>query len=137
MSYLVDTSAWHRVANPAVSARWKALVVSDEIWICDQVALEVLYSARSSADYLRTDLNLGGFHYAPIDQLTYVRAREVQHKLALVGALHHRSVNIADLVIAAVAELNGLTVLHYNEDFDRISAATNQPTEWIVARDSI
>jgi predicted nucleic acid-binding protein len=37
-----------------------------------------------------------------------------------------------DLVIAAAAEAAGLSVLHYDNDYDRIAAMTNQPTEWIA-----
>ena len=34
--------------------------------------------------------------------------------------------------IAAAAEEHGLTVLHYDTDFDLISRVTAQPCEWIV-----
>ena len=42
-----------------------------------------------------------------------------------------------DLLIAAAAESQGLTVLHYDADFDRIAAVTGQPCEWIAAAGSI
>ena len=42
-----------------------------------------------------------------------------------------------DLLIAAVAERAGLSVLYYDEDFDRIAAVTGQPTEWVVPRGSL
>ena len=32
----------------------------------------------------------------------------------------------------AAAEAAGLSVLHYDDDYDRITAVTNQPTEWIA-----
>jgi predicted nucleic acid-binding protein len=38
----------------------------------------------------------------------------------------------ADLTVAAVAEIEGLTVLHHDGDFDLIAAITGQPVEWIV-----
>ncbi len=52
-------------------------------------------------------------------------------------ALHHRSVGVNDLLIAAAAEAAGATVWHYDEDYDRIGAITGQPTEWIVERGSV
>ena len=61
----------------------------------------------------------------------------MQRSLSEIGGLHHRSVNIADLLIAAAAELSGSVVWHYDEDFDRISAVTHQPTEWIAPRGSL
>ena len=42
-----------------------------------------------------------------------------------------------DLVIAAAAEAAGLSVLHYDSDYDRIAAVTNQPTEWIAPLGSL
>ena len=44
---------------------------------------------------------------------------------------------IQDLMIAAAAEAHGLTVLHYDADFDRIAKVTRQPTEWVVPRGSV
>ena len=43
---------------------------------------------------------------------------------------------LPDLVIAAVAELHGLTVMRYDADYDRIAEVTGQPAEWIVPRGS-
>ena len=37
-----------------------------------------------------------------------------------------------DLVIAAVAERAGATLIHYDADFDRIAEVTGQPVEWVV-----
>ena len=46
----------------------------------------------------------------------------------------HRAPSIPDLVIAATAELAGLTVLHFDKDFDLIAALTGQPVEPLVVR---
>lgn len=137
MTYLVDTSAWHRVTTPSVIARWTELVRDDQVAICDQVALEILYRARNAVDYDRTARNLTGFTSASIDATTCRRARELQQLLAHVGGLHHRSVTIADLIIAACAEQASYSVLHYDEDYDRIAAVTGQPTEWIAPQGSL
>ncbi len=37
--------------------------------------------------------------------------------------------SIPDLIIAATAELAGLTVLHFDKDFDVIAELTGQPVE--------
>lgn len=63
------------------------------------------------------------------------RAREIQ--AALVERGQHRGVGIPDLFIAATAEIEGLTVWHYDADFDLISEVTGQPREWIVRQGSI
>ena len=36
--------------------------------------------------------------------------------------------------IAAVGERNGVGLVHYDADYDRIAAITGQPTRWIVPR---
>ncbi|BBX95909.1 hypothetical protein MLAC_12030 [Mycobacterium lacus] len=99
--------------------------------------LEVLYSARSATDYDALADELDGLARIPIDAETFARAYQVQRELAHVGGLRHRSVKIADLIIAAAAELSGTVEWHYDEDFDRIAAITGQRTEWIVPRGTV
>ena len=134
--WCVDTSAWHHSSKPLVLSAWKRALGADEVGICDQVRLEILYSARSHADYSALAKELGGLRSIPMGAEVFSRALEVQHALAGQGGLHHRSVKIADLLIAAAAELSGSVVWHYDADFDRIADITHQPTEWIAARGS-
>jgi hypothetical protein len=44
-------------------------------------------------------------------------------------ALSRRAPSIPDLIIAAAAELAGLTVLHLGKDFELIAQITGQPME--------
>jgi len=44
---------------------------------------------------------------------------------------------IPDLIIAATAEAAGLTLLHCDQDFDRIAEVTRQPVEWVVQRGTV
>jgi predicted nucleic acid-binding protein len=39
---------------------------------------------------------------------------------------------IPDLPIAAVAQAAGLTVMHYDHDYDLIAEITGSETEWVV-----
>lgn len=55
------------------------------------------------------------------------RAVEVQILLADRG--QHRGPSIPDLILAATAELAGLTILHVDKDVDLITAITGQPTQ--------
>jgi len=50
--------------------------------------------------------------------------------------LHHR-VAVPDLIIAAVAELSGAAVWHYDRDFDRIAAITGQEVVWVAQPGSL
>ena len=135
--YLVDTSAWHRSNHRTIAAEWRARLNLDRLAVCPQVRLEVLYSAINASGYERIAEALDGLRQISTDEATFERALEVQRTLAHLAGLHHRSVKIADLLIAASAELAGATVWHYDEDFDRVAAATGQPTQWIAPRGSL
>jgi predicted nucleic acid-binding protein len=52
---------------------------------------------------------------------------KIQQLLADRGL--HRAPSIPDLLIAATAELTGLTVLHLDKDFELIASWSGQPTE--------
>ncbi|MGI8984424.1 MAG: PIN domain nuclease [Acidimicrobiales bacterium] len=134
---LADTSAWHRASHPAVVQRWLQAMAADRLGVCDPVRLELLYSTRSAAEYAAREADLDSLRQVDAGAPVFRRALEVQRRLGERAALHHRSVKIPDLLIAAAAELGDATVWHYDEDFDRIAAITGQPTEWIAARGTL
>ncbi len=133
----VDTSAWHHSTNRDVAAAWRRHLEADELGLCDQVRLEILWSARSLEDYEALRQELGALRSIATDAATFRRALEVQRLLARAGGLHHRSVKIADLLIAAAAETADAVVWHYDADFDRIAEITAQPVVWIARRGSL
>ena len=135
--YSIDTSAWHHSTNPGVAARWHEFLETDALGVCDQVRLEILWSARSARDYDSVAQELGALHAIPTDEATFRRALFVQRELAGVGGLHHRSVKIADLVIAAASEAAGAVLLHYDVDYERIAMISGQPVEWIAPKGSL
>jgi predicted nucleic acid-binding protein len=63
------------------------------------------------------------------------RAREVQ--LELIRRGRHRAVGIPDLLVAAVAEIERLTVLRYDADFELVASITGQPVGWLLPRGTI
>ena len=69
-----------------------------------------------------------------LTEAIFNRAIDVQELLA--GRGRHR-LPIPDLIIAAAAETTGMTVLHYDADFDTIAAVTRQDVEWVVPRGSL
>ena len=134
--YLADKSALARMPNASVCERLEPLILAGEIFTCSIVDLEVFYSARTHADLveIRTARERA-YPLVPMEQTDFDRAIDVMEALSRRG--HHRAVSIPDLLIAAVAERSGLTVLHYDGDFDLIAAHTKQRTEWIVRRGSV
>ncbi len=94
--------------------------------------LEVGYSARSGAS-LRAASRRPPLATMPVEYQTPAtedRAVEVQLRLADLG--HHRAPSVADLIVAATAELTGLTVLHLDNDFEVIAVITGQPVERVA-----
>ena len=97
----------------------------------------MLHSARNHAEFRTIRGLLAGFpHYAQ-DQAQWTRAVDVYEELAQVAPQHHRSVKHQDLLIAACAEAHGLTLVHYDVDFDAIAGVTGQPTRWLAPRGSL
>ncbi|MBI4730411.1 MAG: PIN domain nuclease [Acidobacteria bacterium] len=135
--YLADTSAWHRSGHAEVAAAWAQRLGDDTLATCAQVRLEILYSARNVEAYEELAAELQALHHLPCGAEQFDRALDVQHELAQRGGLHHRSVKIADLIIAASAEAGETVLWHYDEDFDRVAAVTGQPAEWIAPRGSL
>ncbi|WP_455351064.1 PIN domain-containing protein [Streptomyces sp. SYSU K217416] len=133
--YLVDKSAWARAGHPLVRAALWPLVEGGLVATCSVIDLEILYSARNAHDYARGRSVRRGFEWLPLTDEIGSRAIEIQSLLAEKG--HHRSASVADLLIAATAERHGVTVLHYDADFDTIAAVTGQLTEWVVARGEV
>lgn len=133
--YLADTSALARLDRPEVAERLGPLVVEGHVAVCGTAMLEILFSAASKEAYADTAEMLGALPRAPIDDGVIDRALEVQAMLA--RSSQHRGVSLPDLLLAAAAELAGLTVLHYDADFDRLNELTGQPAEWVVPRGTV
>ena len=133
-SYLADKSALARMTDAAVAERLAPLILGGQVATCAVIDLKVLYSARSQGDYEEILAERGALPTLPLTQTIASRALHVQHLLARRG--QHR-VPVPDLLIAATAEVNGVAVIHYDADYDRIAHVTGQPAEWVVPRGSI
>jgi predicted nucleic acid-binding protein len=128
--YLLDTSVIARLHKPPVAERLAALGGAD-LRICVPVLLEIGVGARNAEHHreLLDDLRTA-YPLLTASPWAQERAAEVQELLAASGA--HRSARLGDLLVAATAEQAGLTVLHYDGDFEQVTRATGQPTEWVV-----
>ena len=66
----------------------------------------------------------------PVEYMTpAIEDRALEVQLLLAGKGQHRAPSIPDLLLAATAELAGLTVLHLDKDFELIATITGQPCE--------
>lgn len=101
------------------------------------VALELLHTAPTPTLYRQLADSLQGIPWVQMNAEDWRRAREVQALLAEQGNQLHRSVRNADLLIAAAAERAGLTLVHYDKDYDTIQTVTGQSMRWIASRGSL
>jgi predicted nucleic acid-binding protein len=132
---LADTSAWTRAHHPSVRAEWIAALSGGQIATSPMVELELLYTARTAADFDRWAQRLAQLRNVPITRSVTNAARQALRALAHKG--HHRAVTIADLLIAACAQDAALPVLHYDHDFDTLTTALSFDSRWIAPRGSL
>ena len=134
LTHLVDTSVLTRLHRREVVEVVEPLAAAGQIGRASISDLEVGFSARNAAEWDRLMDALEAFEVVEIDAGHFERARQVQRSLADRG---HRGRKVPDLLIAAAAEAEEIVVLHYDGDFDLISDATGQPTEWVVPSGTI
>jgi predicted nucleic acid-binding protein len=131
MIYLTDTSAWEQLRHSEPARQMFAkLNMGCQIAVCTVIVAELLYSTRNSDDFHTQRAMCDTLRVLDIGPDCERRMLDVMQALAMRG--QHRSVGIADMLIAATAELRGATVLHHDPSFERIAEVTGQPHEWIV-----
>jgi predicted nucleic acid-binding protein len=134
LSYLIDTSVVKRLADPTIRQVVQRLTEAGEIARARITDLEVGYSARNEHEWDDLIGALDTFAVVESTAAHHRRALNVQRLLAQRG---QRGRKIPDLLIAAAGEEHGLTVLHYDTNFDIIATATGQPTQWVVPAGTI
>lgn len=134
LTHLLDTSVLTRLGEPTVRKAIEPFVQLGQLARAGISDLEIGFSARNAAEWDRLADAVEAF--APLDTTAehVRRAKQVQRLLA---SKHQRGRKLPDLLVAAAAEASGLTVLHYDNDFDLIAAATGQSCEWVVPAGSV
>lgn len=129
LSHLVDTSVLTRLARPSVRDVVDPMAHAGQLarpGICD---LEIGYAARNADEWDRLIGALDAFEAVETSAAHVARALQLQRLLA---ARSQRGRKLPDLLVAAAAEALNLTVLHYDADFEHISAVTGQAHQWVV-----
>lgn len=133
--YLVDTSVFARLSQPAVAARFAPLAAGRQVALSAPVSFELGFAARNAADYRLMTERLAAWPTVPTTDADQRRALEVQG--ALVERGQHRALSLVDALVAATAESHDLTILHYDRDFELVAEVTGQQHEWIVASGTV
>lgn len=135
-SYLADTSALARLRHQSVAAVLGPLIEAGLVATCGVVEFELSWAARTAAEFdqLRADRD-AGYEWLATHDGDWRRALDVQAVLWRSGQV--RAVGFPDLLVAAVAEREHVTVLHYDADYDLIAHVTGQRMQWIVTRGTV
>lgn len=135
-AFLADTSAYMRLGKSEQVEEWAAKAAAGVVAVCSPIEAEVLFTARGRDDYHRISEHLRtSVGWVPMPDDVWGRVRAVQDQLA--ERSRHRSASVVDLLVAATAEMWGLTVLHYDRDFETIATVTGQPVEWLAKPGSL
>jgi len=133
-TWLIDKSALARLDASPDAEEWVVRIARGRVQVTTPTMLEAGYSAQSGPDWLDR-VQQPPISLMPVTNLTPAaerRAVEVQGLLARRG--HHRGPSVPDLLIAAIAETAGLTILHVDKDFDLIAELTGQRVERLNVR---
>jgi predicted nucleic acid-binding protein len=131
-TWLIDKSALVGLAAVDDAQDWAARIERGLVRISTVTRLEIGFSARSGAE-LRDAPRRPPLSQMPVEYLTpAIEDRSVEVQATLADRGHHRAPSIPDLLIAATAELVGLTVLHIDKDFELIAEVTGQAHQRLV-----
>ncbi len=134
LTHLVDTSVIKRLGHRSVREAVQPLAEAGRVARASISDLEVGYSSRNGREWDRLIGALESLSLVETTSAHVVRAKQVQRHLA---SKSQRGRKVPDLLIAAAAEAEGLVVLHYDRDFDKIAKVTGQRCEWVVPAGSI
>jgi predicted nucleic acid-binding protein len=127
--WLIDTSALTRIAHSPDARVWAERIDRGLVRIATVTRLEIGYAARTGPA-LRAAVTEPPLAAMPIEyQTPTIDERAVAVQILLADRGQHRGPSVPDLIVAATAELAGLTVLHLDRDFDLIASITGQNLE--------
>ena len=134
--WLLDKSALSRSHLPDVVAALAPRLRAARLYTCAIIDLEILYSARNALEYATVAHDRReAYEWVEMDAETWARAARLQSELAVHA--HLRAAGVADLLIAATAEQHGLTVLHYDRDFETLGRLCGVQQEAVVPLGSL
>lgn len=139
---IFDTSVWTRLLDGRLSGparkTFEEALLADELWTCPPTLLEMRYSAIDSEGFAITAKRLDALPHAPLTAEAAATALTAQAELAATPGISHR-VKPVDLLIASIASIEDLGVLHHDHDYDTIVEHTSLSfsSVWVAPRGDI
>ncbi|MBA3807278.1 MAG: PIN domain-containing protein [Solirubrobacterales bacterium] len=121
--FVADTSAWWRFLSLSgeLAGLIKTAVDDGRMWITPIVRMEVLYSARSTSEYIALETDLDALRILRNDRSVTDAAMSAIGELAERADGYHRVPFTDALIAAAAAEHGGVAVLHRDVHFAKLA----------------
>ena len=120
---LVDTSVWIDFFLGAevlhVELLERLLREGEDICTSGVILTEVLQGIRRESDYERTMHYMDSLLYLPSAKSTFIKAADMYRSLRRKGVTIRKPI---DCMIAAVALMHDVSLLHNDRDFDQLAA---------------
>lgn len=130
--HLADKSAWEQARyDDRARQRLHELRAGRRLAVCVVSLTELLYSARNADEFARIRLDLSALPHLDMTPAAEQHITDIMAGLAQRG--QHRT-PIPGLLLAGIARAHAAVILHYDSDYERITAVTGQPHEWIIPR---
>jgi predicted nucleic acid-binding protein len=122
--------------HPAVAERVAPLIEAGLVATTAALDAEALSSARNPVEYeqLWADRR-EAYDYLPTEDEHWQAALQAQRELARQG--RHRAVGMPDLLTAILAAAHGLTVVHYDANFETAATVVAFEQAWVARRGSL
>ena len=139
MSHLLDTSVITRVSHGKPRVKEALLELQESVGgvniaRCTMTDLEYCFSAENERQWDVRAKDLAVYQSVTVESADFRAALQLQRELARVGLAKRKA---PGLIIAAVAIRKGLTLIHYDTDFDHIAKVSPLKHQWIVPAGSI
>jgi predicted nucleic acid-binding protein len=123
--YLADSSAhWRLLRDRVVRDGWADVISDHAIGSCQPQRTEFRRSARNLDEYEQMSaMFLDLYPDVAMPKSTWRWVEAAQYRLLRAGA--HRALSCVDLLVCACAAINGLVILHDDNDF--VVAAQHLP----------
>ena len=134
LTHLLDTSVLTRLTRTPIREVVEPIASNGRAARAGITDLEIGFSAQNAQEWDTLAHSLSELELVETTAEHMRRARQTQRLLADRGLQGRK---IPDLLIAAAAEQEQLTLLHYDSDFDHIATVTGLRCEWVVPRGSV
>lgn len=129
---LIDSSVWIPVlrkdGHPLIKGKVRKLLEADLVAITPIIQLELLGGAKTENEYKRLKDRLKVLHHVPITENEWEEAAYNAFRLRRKG----KSIPYTDILIATVALVHDLVLLHTDHHFELIASETPLKTESLI-----